>query len=174
MGALRGLRSSRRRKALGALALGALAIWGIAAAVWTRSHRPVQTGDGNDWIIDGVSLGIEREGAKAAFTDAPFGHWSNKTGCGGLAYEWDREPVDGPTKTHVVSALLEFERGVLVAYRVKLDRRTTHHRIEVLPEAVREDRATFAGETVTLLSRTCPKHQAEVDQVILLQQALHL
>ena len=167
------LRLSRRRKALAALVLGALAIWGIAAAVWTGFHRPVQTGDGNDWMIDGVSLGIEREGAKAAFTDAPLGHWSNKTGCGGLAYEWDREPVDGPAKTHVVSALLEFERGVLVAYRVKLDRRTIHHRIEVLPEAVREDRATFDGETVTLLSRTCPKHRAEVDQLVLLQQALH-
>lgn len=154
-----------RRGVLQILVLGLLVLGTVASALYTGLYLTGGLHDPRDWVVEGVSLGMTPAEVKANFKEGAHGDWLDKTGCDGLAYEWKRK-TEGPAPASGITwARMEFHDGLLVAYRVKLDHHTRKRLVEVMSAAVREERATPEGETITILSRSCPSHQAEAEQL---------
>ena len=132
------------------------AVWlAIDAAVGARP--PV-------WDVRGVALGMRESTVRRAFADRDAGRFDDVAGCDARTIEWTRTTPGTATQW----ARFEFHGGVLVAVRVRSDEvAAPGSAIDVTPIAIRVRRVTDDGATVvTVLSRDCPTHRAEVDQWI--------
>lgn len=133
------------------LVLAGLGGWWLA--------RPQGTGD-----LRGVRLGLSAADTRARFVAPGPGTWTSESNPE-PALRWTSLDRDAPVR----EAVFEFHQGMLVAVRLHTAPGAPEGAgppMELTPARVLARSATDRGTDVTVLSRNCPTHAAEVARLL--------